>query len=111
MGKASKLWTAEEKGLLVALVNAGHGPDAILKAMRTAGYDRSFGAITSMISKERDEGQLQITEYARRISSKPRTAAMRRCLLCSKEFKSIGPGNRVCPRCKCGEEWRGIALA
>ncbi|MDZ4848407.1 MAG: hypothetical protein SGI77_03880 [Pirellulaceae bacterium] len=28
-------------------------------------------------------------------------AAIRVCLKCDKEFKSKGPGNRICPPCKC----------
>ena len=30
----------------------------------------------------------------------------RNCLSCRQEFRSAGPGNRVCERCKDGDAWK-----
>lgn len=30
----------------------------------------------------------------------------RRCLMCGEGFPSLGPHNRICPKCKMSQTWR-----
>lgn len=30
----------------------------------------------------------------------------RRCLVCGEKFDSLGPGNRICKKCKSKQAWR-----
>jgi predicted RNA-binding Zn-ribbon protein involved in translation (DUF1610 family) len=48
-------------------------------------------------------GLLITDPQAYRIEAQRKT---RRCLSCSDDFASTGPGNRICPGCKDHEIWR-----
>jgi hypothetical protein len=86
-------WTEERVGTLTRLWNEGRAVAEIAHRMRL-----SRAAVESKLAKLRRAGRA-VPRRRPKPPTRPRGAAMRRCLHCGRDFASEHVGNRICPAC------------
>lgn len=120
-GRHRKKWTAEEHDELKAAARDCRTPDGRIRIMDVADrVGRSVDAVASRLADEyENRSELRESIYVpesvleRMVAAKPapapdadprRTPKVRHCMTCEKLFFSEGAHNRICPRCKEGDE-------
>ena len=106
-------WTKAEDAAAVALAAMQRPLPAIASAV-----GRTLDATAERLSEILGETALEalaLPELPKRapeaVKSEPTSVrkAERKCLRCSKHFRSDGPGNRICRYCKSSDEWKAGA--